>query len=107
MDNLSNPLVNPFPDSGARPEFNQPSSHRRLQIDDSRIVQLLLVLHAIDESVAEFGALSDSALSELVSSAILACGFVDPIEAWRAIAVILDAIEADHHFGGTLLDHIT
>ena len=93
MDKINNPVVYHFTESGLSPEFNKSCSPRKVHIADKRIVRLLLVLHELDESVAELGGLPDTALSELVSSAILACGFLDPIEAWHAIAVILETIE--------------
>jgi hypothetical protein len=38
-------------------------------------------------------ALPEPELSEIVSSAIRLCGFVDPVEARHVIAIVLDAIE--------------
>ncbi len=43
--------------------------------------------------MAGLEALPKAELSALVSSAILACGFVDPIEARYAIATVLETIE--------------
>jgi hypothetical protein len=93
MDEIDNPFVYPFTESRLSSEFNKTCLHRKVQIADKKIVRLLLVLHELDESVAELGGLPDATLSELVSSAIVACGFLDPIEAWQAIAVILETIE--------------
>jgi hypothetical protein len=75
------------------PEFNQTCSDAKVHIADERVARLLLVLHELDESVAGLGELPKTELSELVSSAILACGFVDPIEARYAIAAVLEVIE--------------
>ena len=84
-----------FPDCFTEPKLSNPEFHRnpKLQISDKRVAQLLLVLHELDESVAGFAELPKTDLSDLVSSAIVACGFVDPGEARYAIAAVLDSIE--------------
>jgi len=80
----------------ARPilEFDNRFRNSDVHIADKRVARLLLVLHELDESVAGLEELPKSDLSELVSSAILACGFVDPVEARYAIVAVLKAIEA-------------
>jgi hypothetical protein len=64
-----------------------------IHIADKRISRLLLVLQELDESVAGLEGLQESKLSELISVAIRGCGFVDPVEAWYAVAAVLEAIE--------------
>jgi hypothetical protein len=61
---------------------------------DKRVTQLLLVLHELDQAVAGLECLPQTKLSELVSCAIVGCGFVDPTEAWYAIGAVLQVIEA-------------
>ena len=63
-------------------------------VTDSRVARLLLVLSEIDESVAGFENLPECELSGLVSSAIQACGFTDPVEVRSVVATVLQAIEA-------------
>jgi hypothetical protein len=75
------------------PELNQACSDAKVHIADERVARLLLVLHELDESVAGLEELPKTELSELVSSAILACGFVDPTETRYVIAAVLEAIE--------------
>jgi hypothetical protein len=75
------------------PEFNKTSSDSKVHIADKRVARLLLVLHELDESVGGLEELPKTELVELVSGAILACGFVDPLEARYAIAAVLEAIE--------------
>ena len=75
------------------PEFGKTSSHSGVHIADERVARLLTVLHELDESVAGLEELPEGELSELVSSAITACGFVDPLEARHAIATVLEVIE--------------
>jgi hypothetical protein len=65
----------------------------RVHIADSRTARLLLTLHEIDQAVAGLEALPQTDLVELVSSAILACGFADGTEARLAIITVLEAIE--------------
>jgi len=94
MDNTNKLFLYPSAERGwANPEFNKPCSDLKTRIEDKRVARLLLVLHELDESVAGLQALPKTELSELVSSAILACGFVDPIEARYAIATVLETIE--------------
>jgi hypothetical protein len=68
-------------------------TNSKVHIADKRVGRLLLVLHELDRSVAGLEELPKTELSELVSGAILACGFVDPIEARYAIAAVLEVIE--------------
>ncbi|HTR23281.1 MAG TPA: hypothetical protein VMI10_04810 [Terriglobales bacterium] len=63
-------------------------------ITDSRLVQLLLVLSEIDESVASLGGLPECDLCGMVSDAIQACGFTNPAEVRAVVASVLQAIGA-------------
>jgi hypothetical protein len=74
--------------------YSTTCSESTIGITDKRVAQLLLVLHELDESVAGLKEMPKSNLSELVSTAILACGFVDPMEARHAIATVLETIAA-------------
>jgi hypothetical protein len=75
------------------PEVNQAFADLKVRITDERVARLLLLLYELDESMAGLEELPKTELSELISSAILACGFVDPIEERYAIAAVLEAIE--------------
>jgi|HubBroStandDraft_2_1064218.scaffolds.fasta_scaffold76790_3 hypothetical protein len=68
-------------------------SDSKVAIADTKVARLLLVLHEIDQAVAGLESLPQTELTELVSSAIIACGFVDGTEARRAIVTVLEAIE--------------
>jgi len=61
-------------------------------ITDQRLVQLLLVLSEIDESVASLGGLPQAELVGMVSDAIQACGFTNPAEVRAVVASVLHAI---------------
>lgn len=63
-------------------------------ITDSRVARLLLVLSDINESVAGLDSLPEAELIELVSGAIEACGFTDPVEVRSVVATVLRAVEA-------------
>jgi hypothetical protein len=65
----------------------------KFHIADKRVAQLLLVLHELDKSLEGLQKLPQADLSEIVSSAIVACGFVDGMEARYAIGAVLAAIE--------------
>ena len=65
-----------------------------VSIADERVARLLGVLQEIDQHVAGLEELPQNELIELVSNAIMDCGFVDGTEARYAIAAVLDAIDA-------------
>jgi len=75
------------------PEVNKSFADLKVRITDERVARLLLLLYELDESVAGLEELPNTELSELISSAILSCGFVDPIEERYALAAVLEAIE--------------
>jgi hypothetical protein len=75
------------------PECDTNRSDSIVHIADKRVARLLLVLHELDRSVAGLEELPQTDLTELVSSAILACGFVDGTDARYAISAVLEAIE--------------
>jgi hypothetical protein len=62
-------------------------------IADTRVAQLLGVLHELGEFVAGVEDLPNAELSDLVSGAILACGFVSQDEARYAITAVLETME--------------
>lgn len=63
-------------------------------VADQRVARLLLILEDLDRSVAGLEEVPQKELSDLISNAILACGFVNPVEAQYAIAAVLQAIES-------------
>jgi hypothetical protein len=75
-------------------------SHRTRKADpylrtpDMRVARLLLVIRQLELCLAGLDYLPDSDLMELISSAIMACGFTEPAETRCAIAQVLEAIEA-------------
>jgi hypothetical protein len=75
------------------PEVNKAFANLKVRITDERVARLLLLLYELDESVAGLEEVPKTELRELISSAILACGFVDPLEVQYAIASVLEAIE--------------
>jgi hypothetical protein len=62
-------------------------------IRDTRVAQLLGVLHELSEFVGGVEELPNAELSDLISGAILACGFVSQKEARYAIAAVLETME--------------
>jgi hypothetical protein len=60
---------------------------------DTRLGQLLLVLNELEASMAALEDLPDRDLTELISTAMMACGFTDPAQIRCAIAEILETIE--------------
>ena len=76
-----------------RSAFGKTCSDSDLHIQDKRTAQLLMVLQQLYESAEGLRALPKRELSEIVSSAVRVCGFVDPIEAEVVIATVLYGIE--------------
>jgi hypothetical protein len=74
-------------------EVYEAHSDLSIRIADARVVRLLLVLHELDEAVDELKGLQQANLTQLVSDAVLACGFVDPPEVRHAIATVLGLIQ--------------
>jgi len=62
-------------------------------VPDMRVARLLLVLSELEARMAGLQDLPNSDLTELVSSAIVSCGFTDPDEIRRAIVEVLEVIE--------------
>jgi hypothetical protein len=79
--------------TGPNPGFDKTGSHSEVRIADERVTLLLVLLQLLDESAEGLETLPKPELSEIVSSAIRLCGFVDPIEARDVSATVLDAIE--------------
>src|SRR3981189_3097779 len=75
------------------PEVNKAFADLKLRITDERGARLLLLLHELDESMAGLEELPKTELRELISSAILSCGFVDPIEERYAIRSVWQGVE--------------
>jgi hypothetical protein len=78
---------------GPNHAFGKTCSNSDLQSQDQRVARLLVLLRQLDESAEGLEALPEPELSEIVSSAIGVCGFVDPIEVRDVIAIVLDTIE--------------
>ena len=94
MDEINKPFLNLSTEHiWPTPEVSQVFADLKVRVTDERVARLLLMLHELDESVAGLEELPKTELSELISSAIQACGFVDPIEERYAIAAVLEAIE--------------
>jgi hypothetical protein len=94
MDKINKPFLDPSTERmWPTHEVNKAFADLKVRITDERVARLLLLLYELDESVAGLEELPKTELSELISSAILACGFVDPIEERYAISAVLEAIE--------------
>lgn len=60
---------------------------------NQRVAQFLMLLQQLDESAGGLESLPDAELSEIVSSALGMCGFVDPNEAREVVATVLEVLE--------------
>ena len=75
--------------------FEQTFSDSDRDVQDKRVAQLLVLLQQLHESARGLGALPKPELSEVVSSVVRLCGFVNPIEARDVIDTVLDALEME------------
>ncbi len=99
MDNVNEmSLYSSVEDMGANRALDKTVFDSDSQSQDKRVARLLVLLQQLNESAEGLETLPEPELSELVRSAILLCGFVDPIETRNAIAVVLDAIEMQDQF---------
>ena len=60
---------------------------------NQRVAQFLMLLQQLDESAGGLGTLAAPEVSEIVSSALGVCGFVDPNETREVIATVLEVLE--------------
>jgi hypothetical protein len=94
MDKANNAFpISLIEDRGSGPAFGESISDPDWNINQ-RVAQLLMLLQQLDECSGGLGTLPAPELSEVVSSALGLCGFVDPIEARDVIATILEAVES-------------
>jgi hypothetical protein len=70
-------------------------SDSALYLKDKRVAQLAVLLRKLHQDVGGFAALPQPELSEIISSAVGVCGFVNPIEAQDVIDVVLEVIQTE------------
>jgi hypothetical protein len=71
-------------------------SDASLYLKDKRVARLLLLLKQLHQDVGGFARLPKLELSQIISSAVGICGFVNAIEAGDVIAIVLDALETEY-----------
>jgi hypothetical protein len=96
MNKVDEPFFLCFP-AQIRPTaaLSKTYSDSSLYLKDKRVAQLLLLLQLLHRDVCGLAELPRPELSEIISSAVGVCGFINPIEAQDVIAVVLDAIETE------------
>jgi hypothetical protein len=62
-------------------------------LEDKRVAQLFLLLRQLQRSAGGLSGLPKPELTDIVSSAVLLCGFVNPRESQQVIDAVLDALE--------------
>lgn len=73
--------------------FDIASFHSDLDVQDKRVVQLLVLLQQLNTSAGGLGALPENELGEVIASAVRLCGFFNPIEARDVIATVLERLK--------------
>lgn len=92
MNKVDEVFLQSFGEQVDSPANGQDISHTDLNINQ-RVSQFLMLLQQLDESAGGLEALPDPELSEIVSSALGVCGFVDPNEAREVVATVLEVLE--------------
>ncbi|MGB8063073.1 MAG: hypothetical protein WCF26_14340 [Candidatus Sulfotelmatobacter sp.] len=72
--------------------FDVASFPSDLDVQDRRVVQLLVLLQQLNTSAGGLGALPETELGEVIASAVRLCGFLNPIEAREVIATVLEGL---------------
>jgi hypothetical protein len=62
-------------------------------LEDKRVAQLLVLLRQLQRSAGGLCGLPKPELTDIISSAVRLCGFVNPAESREVIATVLDALE--------------
>jgi hypothetical protein len=92
MDKVDAAFLRSFREQGG------PSHASGLDVSDEdlninqRVAKFLMLLQQLDESAGGLGTLSPVELSEIVTSALGVCGFVDPKETRDVIATVLEEL---------------
>jgi hypothetical protein len=76
--------------------FHDPDGNSDLHHSDNRLAHLLLLLRQVDTSIDGLAAIPENELSEIISAALRVCGFVEPIETYQAVAIVMDALERQY-----------
>jgi hypothetical protein len=102
MYKLSDPFPHSFagqlaPDRARGNVYSDSSLH----IKDHRVSQLLVLLQRIQESTGGLGTLPEPQLTEIVTSAVSLCGFVNPVAAQDVIDTILESVEMEDSAPGS------
>jgi len=63
---------------------------------DERLPLLIVLLQQLDTSIHGLEALPDYELSEIIFATVRVCGFVEPMDALQAIAMVLQALQIRH-----------
>ena len=96
MNKVGKPFLLCFPEQiCSSAALSKTYSDSSLYLKDQRVAQLLLLLQLLHRDVGGLAELPRPELSEIISSAVGVCGFINPIEAQDVIAVVLNAIETE------------
>jgi hypothetical protein len=94
MDKGNRLLLHSSPERiSANNAFGIASFNSHLDVQDKRVVQLLVLLQQLNTSAGGLGALPETELGEVIASAVRLCGFLNPIEARDVIATVLEGLK--------------
>ena len=63
---------------------------------DSRLAQLVVLLRQLETVLGGMAVVPEREVSEIISGALGVCGFIEPVEAYRAMAIVLDVLERQY-----------
>lgn len=96
MNKVGKPFLLYFPEQICpNAALSRTYSDSSLYLKDQRVAQLLLLLQLLHRNVGGLTELPRPELSEIISSAVGVCGFINPSEAQDVIAIVLNAIEME------------
>jgi hypothetical protein len=92
MNKVDEVFLQSFGEHVDSPAYGKDISDTDLTINQ-RVALFLMLLQQLDESAGGLEALPVPELSEIVSSALGLCGFVDPNEGREVVGAVLEALE--------------
>jgi len=93
MDQAGKPFFPSYTErTRLRNDFGKACSDSSLYLKDKRVAQLVLLLRLLHQDVRGFATLPEPELSEIISSAVGVCGFLNPTEAQDVIDIVLEVI---------------
>jgi len=63
---------------------------------DNRLGRLLVLLQQLEASIIGLDTIPEDEFTEVIYAALRVCGFVEPVESYQVIGIVLNALERQH-----------